>query len=461
MALLRRTGSNSQANANYGFVLAQRGEYRRSFDAYNRALSEDNTMRVAADAMIELSKHVGEKSTVAAAAPADRPPPAAPNVLPPKLVASSNPTPEVAATAHETIPVSQFNHATAPPQQIAGDAANSAAYDGPPPILPPRAARSPEGAQWPAQSLPERPVAPDGRTVRRGRRPMAARYPVGLRLLPPGCETLHHNANTQSSPTTIAALRLHRRRDTSNRPIGKRALPPGRVGPPHNVSGQFRPTTVAALRLHRRRDTSNRLIGNRALSPGREIPQRNVNTQPSPTTAVAPRRRATANRPIGEGVSRPGREIPQHKRNTKSILSTAVSRCPRRHRETLRGTAATTTTYRRTRQFLRPPGVQTRTSRRNTGSVRCPECPTRWRIPRSTMADHLSNSRSVPSPLPWSAVACYRFGLSNRHTFQEFANRGTRPSRRGQSAGKPAFFRGRLILPPHLGGRASGSESRA
>ena len=25
----------------------------------------------------------------------------------------------------------------------------------------------------------------------------------------------------------------------------------------------------------------------------------------------------------------------------------------------------------------------------------------------------------------------------------------------------PAFFRGRLILPPHLGGRASGSESRA
>ena len=61
-------------------------------------------MRVAADAMIELSKHVGEKSTVAAAAPADRPPPAAPNVLPPKLVASSNPTPEVAATAPRRSP---------------------------------------------------------------------------------------------------------------------------------------------------------------------------------------------------------------------------------------------------------------------------------------------------------------------------------------------------------------------
>ena len=58
LALFRRAGSDKQATANYAFVLVQRGEYQQAFDIYDRLLTEDQSMRVAADAMIELSKYV-------------------------------------------------------------------------------------------------------------------------------------------------------------------------------------------------------------------------------------------------------------------------------------------------------------------------------------------------------------------------------------------------------------------
>jgi len=57
LALFRRAGNETQAQANYAFVLAQRGEYRQSMDAYNRVLTADQSNRIAADAMIELSRY--------------------------------------------------------------------------------------------------------------------------------------------------------------------------------------------------------------------------------------------------------------------------------------------------------------------------------------------------------------------------------------------------------------------
>jgi Tfp pilus assembly protein PilF len=59
--LFRRAGSASQATANLAFVAAQRGEYEQASNLYNRALTEDPSMRPAADAMIELSKYTSRK----------------------------------------------------------------------------------------------------------------------------------------------------------------------------------------------------------------------------------------------------------------------------------------------------------------------------------------------------------------------------------------------------------------
>ncbi len=71
LALFRRVNPPSQASLNYAFVLAQRGEYQRSMDLYSQLLTEDQTLRVAADAMIELAKYTPGRWS-------HTPPPAAP-----------------------------------------------------------------------------------------------------------------------------------------------------------------------------------------------------------------------------------------------------------------------------------------------------------------------------------------------------------------------------------------------
>jgi tetratricopeptide (TPR) repeat protein len=57
LALFRRSGQRTQADVNLAFVLAQRGEYQRALATYDQALSDDRTLRPAADAMIELAKY--------------------------------------------------------------------------------------------------------------------------------------------------------------------------------------------------------------------------------------------------------------------------------------------------------------------------------------------------------------------------------------------------------------------
>ena len=124
LALFQRAETGPQADANLGFVLAQRGEYQKSLDAYNRALTDDNSMRTAAEALIELSKRLPDRRmTAPAAAPdplavANSPIPPAP-VAP---VAPSRPTTEVAAPLQNEPPSSQFNHSGGSQREIANAA---------------------------------------------------------------------------------------------------------------------------------------------------------------------------------------------------------------------------------------------------------------------------------------------------------------------------------------------------
>lgn len=80
LALFRRAGSEKDARANYAFVLAQQGEYQQALDLYDRVLTEDQSLRPAADAMIELAQLVPpKKSARSATPPADGPPAIAAN----------------------------------------------------------------------------------------------------------------------------------------------------------------------------------------------------------------------------------------------------------------------------------------------------------------------------------------------------------------------------------------------
>lgn len=64
-ALFRQAGTEKEAAANMAFVLAQQGDYQQALSLYDRVLTEDPTMRVAADAMIELSKRMEQKTQAA------------------------------------------------------------------------------------------------------------------------------------------------------------------------------------------------------------------------------------------------------------------------------------------------------------------------------------------------------------------------------------------------------------
>jgi len=59
--LFRKAGTDLQATANIAFVHSQRGEYKQAMAMYDRALTEDPSMRVAADALVELSKRTSDK----------------------------------------------------------------------------------------------------------------------------------------------------------------------------------------------------------------------------------------------------------------------------------------------------------------------------------------------------------------------------------------------------------------
>jgi len=81
LALFRRAApTGNQAYLNFAYVLAQRGDYQRAMDAYDRILTEDPTRRVAAEAMVELSKYAPRKTRL--------PPPMVPNVAPSQVAAN-------------------------------------------------------------------------------------------------------------------------------------------------------------------------------------------------------------------------------------------------------------------------------------------------------------------------------------------------------------------------------------
>jgi Flp pilus assembly protein TadD len=134
LALFRRAGSRTQADVNFAFVLAQRGEYQRALDVYDHALTEDRSMRVAAEAMIELSHYTRPPSTtpqtpgprpngpMMAAAPPQYPP-GGPQGYPPGYPPAMPPQPPAFARPGQPIPpsapqVAQVNRGVAPSPYI-------------------------------------------------------------------------------------------------------------------------------------------------------------------------------------------------------------------------------------------------------------------------------------------------------------------------------------------------------
>lgn len=91
-ALFRQAGSEKEATANMAFVLAQQGEYQQALNLYDRVLTEDPTMRVAADAMIELSKRIEQNGQHAG--------PQRTRDAGPVLAAHTVPAPDQAAASH-------------------------------------------------------------------------------------------------------------------------------------------------------------------------------------------------------------------------------------------------------------------------------------------------------------------------------------------------------------------------
>jgi len=165
--LFRRAGSEKEARANYAFVLAQQGEYQQALDLYDRVLTEDQSLRAAADAMIELSQRVSAKKPSRSAAPPDEQPPAIaatrhdPNgENPAPALATGTPcayTAPATASAPPTTPPTapQANRAAASPQYASTPSPLS-----PPPLASPWELQASPGAPRPAapSAIPSTPV---------------------------------------------------------------------------------------------------------------------------------------------------------------------------------------------------------------------------------------------------------------------------------------------------------------
>lgn len=129
LALLRRASpTGNQAQLNFAYVLVQRGEYRHAMDIYDRVLTEDPSQRVAADAMIELSKYAPRKTLL--------PPPLIPTTGPAQMACNSpeaNPNPWTGpAWAPQPGPVAQ----TPPQPQAPAWASQSGPGTSPPGYAP-------------------------------------------------------------------------------------------------------------------------------------------------------------------------------------------------------------------------------------------------------------------------------------------------------------------------------------
>jgi hypothetical protein len=146
LAMFRRAAtSEQQACANYAFVLAQRGEYKQAMDMYDHVLTVDQSMHVAAEAMIDLSRHLppsGPGQPVRPPYPSSPGPPAyatqpgapygyAPQGIAPPAIAAAPAAnqypPGPASPAYATQPGTPYTHASqgATPSAIAPAAAGT------------------------------------------------------------------------------------------------------------------------------------------------------------------------------------------------------------------------------------------------------------------------------------------------------------------------------------------------
>ncbi len=188
LTLFRRAApTGNQAYLNFAYVLAQRGDYSRAMDAYDRVLTEDPSRRVAADAMVELSKYSPRKTTL--------PRPAFPSVTPAQVAANAAAEP-VANTPAGTpmTPPSGIpqNMAAAMPAMPAAPGTGMPAY-------PTTVATAPSFAGMPA--YPTMPAGPQSYPTTTAY-PTTAAYP-----------TTPNYPNTANYPTTTPAT-------TAARPVG-------------------------------------------------------------------------------------------------------------------------------------------------------------------------------------------------------------------------------------------------
>lgn len=129
VAFFRKAGSRTQADANYAYVLAQRGDYKRSLSMYDRVLTEDHSSRVAADAMVELSKYAKPKQQPAApATPIRDRVQVAEAAAPPGSFARSIQREEAASRFGDALPASQFSGADAVRAEVS-EVPSTVSYD--------------------------------------------------------------------------------------------------------------------------------------------------------------------------------------------------------------------------------------------------------------------------------------------------------------------------------------------
>ena len=212
-AMFRRAAtSDQQACTNYAFVLAQRGEYKQAMDLYDHVLTEDQSNRVAAEAMIDLSRHLAAKGPSQPVPPpveAGRPlagpamaanqgwsPPQAPaaqmgapcayntspGAVPPPLIAAnqypSNPGPQASAAAVGPPPGYPSQGAVPPPLIAAGYPLAGAAANQYPSNSGPQASAAPVGTPpgYPSQGA----VPPPAIAAAPATSPSASEFKQGL-----------------------------------------------------------------------------------------------------------------------------------------------------------------------------------------------------------------------------------------------------------------------------------------
>jgi Flp pilus assembly protein TadD len=108
-ALFQRAGTEAQAEANMAFLYAQRGQLEKASETYSRALTLDDTMRPAAEALLRIAQRQEQQADQNRSSSAtDQPPPAVEVIDVPlprtRKMASVTPPPPAASDAAASVP---------------------------------------------------------------------------------------------------------------------------------------------------------------------------------------------------------------------------------------------------------------------------------------------------------------------------------------------------------------------